>query len=1173
VTTTGAGLRQPRWSGLPLRVRLLLVLLAVALAAGATFVAVAQQVTERERSRQLEDAQQHFSARIATLDGDWRNSGFAVARQIEMWMAGTDAQAAPMREARLRTLLLTVLDQTDFTYIAITRENGGDKLFAFSTRATGAFDAPVQMAGAWRHSWARSGDTVYRVVDGGEVRYAGQSARLLLHAPLDDVLLNRLVFPSTGLALLANGRSVAAVQNSQASAAALQTLKAEALIPWDHSPGAPVLQVTRRFESPLSSLQLMLAPAAAAALLIVALWLLLGRWAHGQTQRLHALHAAAESFATAPDSNTVAMALHEQLQAVATTPDDVGLLARDLQDMMSRIARHRLEQAAAAEVLATMNTQLEVRVQERTQQLGAANVHLAERERFVRSVADGVHAVVSSWDAECRCRFANARFLAITRRTAGEVVGMSMASLLGEERVALDAAEIAGALAGHSQVFQRRIVVPDGSVLHTLVMLKPELADSKVIGFTAVATDITELKNAELQLAALNEQLALRAEQAEAATRAKSAFLANMSHEIRTPMNAIIGLAHLLRRDSQDTLQRERLGKIGSAARHLLQIINDILDLSKIEAGKVVLDDIEFSLDEVLARAFEMTAGAARDKGLELVADTDHMPERLRGDPMRLSQMLINLLGNATKFTSAGWIRLRAFVVSQDRNGLLARFEVQDTGEGIAPERAAQLFKPFEQADASTTRRHGGTGLGLALTRHLATMMGGEVGVNSTPGTGSTFWFTVKLGHAADASSLAAPISLAGLRVLLVDDLPEARAALADRLQMLGMQVDVEPGGAQALVRMQHQMQHDEPYDLVLIDWRMPPPDGIETLQRMRRMLGAGMPPSVLATAFDEPAMWQQSRRAHCDAVLVKPITASTLNDTLMRVLRKSASVALRDQPQPGQAEALLRERHAGQRVLLAEDNPINQEVALELLRTVGLVVETASNGVRALELANSRSYDLVLMDVQMPEMDGLQATRELRAQLGQRLPIVAMTANAFGEDRAACLHAGMNDHIGKPVDPETLYATLARWLPLPSANPATGRANEADAAPPPQAEERLAAVPGLDLDAALRALGSQTALLRRLMARFAEMYRHGEPRLLTPPAAPDARAQWLAGAHSVRGACASLGGLQLAQKLQAFELALPSIEDETTASKQAMQLNDELRAFSAAVGRALQGN
>jgi len=719
-------------------------------------------------------------------------------------------------------------------------------------------------------------------------------------------------------------------------------------------------------------------------------------------------------------------------------------------------------------------------------------------------------------------------------------------------------------------------------------------ADGAIGGIVIAADEITPLvqarralesHQAELEaqvaertadIAEMQSELARRAEEAETANRAKSAFLANMSHEIRTPMNAIIGFTHLMARDTRDTLQRERLEKVDDAARHLLQVINDILDLSKIEAGKMVLEDVEFALDEVLSRSFDLVGARARDKGLELVVDSDAVPERLRGDPTRLSQALINLLSNAVKFTARGWVRLRGELLREAGSRVLVRFEVRDTGEGIAPERQGALFSAFEQADASTGRRHGGTGLGLALTRHIAAMMGGEVGVTSTPGEGSTFWFTAWFERAGEAGERAAPIALAGLRALLVDDLPEALAAIGDRLRNLGLDVDAQPGGAEALAATHVAMAAGRPYDVLLVDWRMAPMDGIETLQALRAALGDALPPCLLVTAHDEPAMWQQARAAGCEAVLVKPITASALHDALVRVLRgRAPGPLLARASAAGEAEELLRRRHAGQRVLLVEDNPVNQEMAVELLRRSGLVIETTDDGARAVELATTRRYDLVLMDVQMPGTDGLAATRLLRQRSGRALPVIAMTANAFDEDRAACLAAGMNDHVAKPVDPELLYATLLRWLPLPAApggiDAAAAGAGPAESRAEAPLLERLGAVAGLDLERALRNVGGQQGSLERVLRAFVDAYRDGAPTLVDAVGAADA-ARVRALCHSLRGACLAVGAVNLQRALETVEAVLARPDETLQLATAVRRVHDELRTLSTALATTLDG-
>ncbi|HEX5357161.1 MAG TPA: response regulator [Aquabacterium sp.] len=1167
-------------SGAALTFRLLAILLLIFVVVAAGFAFVARAGIERERTQQLSDSRAHFSARLAELDQGWRNNAYALAQQLDLWQSGAQPASRDVHDARMRTLLITLLDQSDFTHLAI-QDLRGHTLFRFGSRSQDMPDARpmsadgTQAIGALGWAYSELDRTIYRVIE-GPVRYRNEPARMLVYVPLDNALLGRLTYPSTSL-LLRHQNAVTANSSPVASQArtSSEILQAQQLLPWDSLPNAPQLQINRQFEAPLSPGHWLLALAVCGTSYILLGWFVLGRWIRQQAQRLQALRKAATAFADAPGQAEGSREQADWLALASSSHDDIGMLANSLADMMQRIEQARQDQARAQAHLAELNVDLESHVATRTRQLESANASLAEQERFIRTVTDSMPGMIAYWDANLSCRFANAAHLTWFGQQPQDMLGKHLRDVLGPDLWAMEEARIRKVLMGQRQDAVQTLTKADGGQGHVLASFIPDVVNGEVRGFNVVVSDVTALRQAELRLSALNEELATRAEQAEAANLAKSSFLANMSHEIRTPMNAIIGLTYLMARDTRDALLRERLDKIDQAAKHLLHVINDILDLSKIEAGKMELEDIEFSLDDLLTRVFELVRVPAHDKGLELIVDTDHLPGRMRGDPTRLAQSLINLLGNAVKFTTKGWVRLRGELLAREGKQLHVRFEVQDTGEGIALDRQASLFQAFEQADASLTRRHGGTGLGLALTKRLAEMMGGEIGLHSTPGAGSTFWFTARLGRVQSASEMAAPIALDGLRALLVDDLAEARKALDDRLQMLGMKVDTLESGQAALNKVDAEMAAGRPYDVMLIDWRMEPMDGIDTLRRLSAQLGAGMPPSILVTAFDEPEMRQQARMIRCDTVLVKPITASALQDALARVLRQQATRQHTSLPDPGDAQARLQNRYAGQRILLAEDNPINQEVACELLTKAGLVVETASDGATAIELVLSRTYDLVLMDVQMPVMDGLSATREIRARLGEQLPIVAMTANAFVEDRRSCLDAGMNDHVSKPVDPRALYATLLRWLPLRQRESEPTDPADHTTQPGLSDDQRLAEslgrIKGLDLDAALLNVGGSWPLLARVMHNFVQVYAQGEPTFLHVPG-DGSTASWRQACHSLRGAASTVGALALADRLHSFELELSeAMPPSTTHQATALRLHEELRALVADLSAALR--
>jgi PAS domain S-box-containing protein len=545
----------------------------------------------------------------------------------------------------------------------------------------------------------------------------------------------------------------------------------------------------------------------------------------------------------------------------------------------------------------------------------------------------------------------------------------------------------------------------------------------EITHFVAVKQDITLRKQQELEILAAKEK-------AEEATKAKSDFLANMSHEIRTPMNAIIGLSHLALKTPLNPKQRDYVSKVHNAGTSLLGVINDILDFSKIEAGKLDMETTDFRLDEVISSVTTLTAQKAHDKGLEFLAHVSpEIPENLLGDPLRLGQILTNFVNNSVKFTERGEIRLNIELLERTGEKVQLKFSVRDTGIGMTREQSAKLFQPFVQADSSTTRKHGGTGLGLTICRRLVELMGGRVWLESEPGVGSTFFFTVWLGvGTAKGSGKIVPEKLAQLRVLVVDDNAAAREILAEPLNSVASCVKMASSGSEAIAAVKAQ-DATEPFDIIFMDWRMPGMDGLQASRHIKSDETLKKQPAiVLVTAFGREEVREEAERLGLDGFLVKPVTKSMLVDTLVNVFAA-----------PGEnvaVEAGQETRLRGARILLTEDNDINQQIAVELLEGAGATVKIANNGREAVEILSNGPqpppFDVVLMDLQMPEMDGYQATAKIRADARfGALPIIAMTAHATIEERQRCLAAGMVDHISKPIDPALLYDIVGRVFKL----------------------------------------------------------------------------------------------------------------------------------------------
>ncbi len=656
---------------------------------------------------------------------------------------------------------------------------------------------------------------------------------------------------------------------------------------------------------------------------------------------------------------------------------------------------------------------------------------------------------------------------------------------------------------------------------------------------------------------------------AEAASHIKDEFLANMSHELRTPMNAVIGLSHLCLQTELSGKQQDYLQKIHSSAKSLLGILNDILDVSKIEAGKMELDRIPFELDDVMDNLATILGVKAQEKNLELLIETSpDVPSILVGDPLRLGQVLINLAGNAVKFTPKGEVVVSAELEKEEGDQVILRFTVKDTGIGMSQPEIEKLFRPFTQADTSITRKFGGTGLGLTISKRLIEIMGGKIWVESTPGLGSRFIFTVSCFKAEKQADIPHTefTGLGGMRVLAVDDSENSLLIMKNYLESFSFDVSVASNGRDALSTVRKANKEGRPFNLAILDWKMPQMSGLELARELREMPELTVKPKVLMIAgYGQSGIPALINDKVIDGVLEKPFKQKKLFDSIANIFGLEKWATGKFRIIGAQFNPALVAQVKGAYLLLVEDNEINQQVARELLESFGIRVAMAENGEEAIARLQEEPFDGVLMDMQMPVMDGITATREIRKNPAlANLPIIALTANVYVSEQNAFLAAGMNDHIGKPLDPDRLIATLAKWI-----HPA----RLADSSPPPptataSAPMPLPDLPGVKVAESVRRIGGNTGLYYSLLEKFRINQKDAGRNIRDALASNDQKtAERLA--HTLRGIAGTLGAEYLQTQAELLE---NKIKNGTLDEVEPLieTIDRELGKLMANIGRAL---
>ncbi len=882
--------------------------------------------------------------------------------------------------------------------------------------------------------------------------------------------------------------------------------------------------------------------------------------------------------------------------------DEIGSLAQSFNEMITSIDQAESALKESETELKKHRDHLEDLVAERTAELKENQQRLERAEERSRMLLESAGEGIFGVGKDELVNFINPAALAMLGFTTEEVIGQKIHPLIHHTHRDGTPYPVEDCPMHHtltrgtiSKIDDEILWRKDGTYFPVEYSSVPITKNSTTSGSVVVFSDITERKHMEDELIDA-KHIAVEA------SRAKGDFLANMSHEIRTPMNAVIGMTHLALKTELTPKQQDYLHKIQSSANSLLGIINDILDFSKIEAGKMDMESVDFNLEEVLDNLGNLVTVKAQEKeDLEvLFATAQNVPRFLVGDPLRLGQVLINLANNAVKFTDVGEIVVSTELVKKSTDRITVKFSVSDTGIGLTEEQAGKLFQSFTQADTSTTRKYGGTGLGLTISKRLVEMMDGEIWADSEPGQGSTFSFTATFGIGREEvkKRFAPSPDLRGMKVLVVDDNPTSREILRDMMESFSFEVTLAATGQEGITEIE-KADRDKPFEMVIMDWKMPGMDGIEASRRIKEHPTLShIPHVVMVTAYGREEVMRKVEKVGLDGFLLKPVSPSVLFDTVMQAYGQEVPETSQISQRQGKVDAL--ERIRGARILLAEDNEINQQVAKEILEGAGLVVSLADDGRQAVNMVKENHYDAVLMDIQMPVMDGYQATRKIRewelkaqgsklkgeesaeysdtsdqqtvASSQKPIPIIAMTAHAMAGDEEKSLQAGMNGHVTKPIDPDHLFATLQKWIQptdkhAPIRPAATLGAKEAVIETVSQKPELPDSLPGFDLAEGLNRLQGNQKLYRKLLLDFGAKYTAVTAEIRNALNNGDLK-QTHSLIHNLKG----LAGNLAASELQAAAIEMEKLVkgDQKKAASQ-KQLDHEFAKLENSINQALE--